>query len=252
MPARSAGSGASLRAVAIRIQSAAPERLSPRPWQPSYLMLRQLAAQMRGQVERRFAGRDDIEVLDVGCGRRPYAPLVERHARRYVGVDVAPGPTVDVVASADALPFEDHSFDCVLCNQLLEHVESPATVVAELHRVLRPGGVALASTHGVMRYHPVPEDYWRWTHAGLRRLFCTAADWSEIEVQPNGGVGSALTHLIAWQLQGLAGRTVGKTAARPLFVTLNALGANYDRAMRRLKPGEPPSIAPNYLVTAVR
>jgi hypothetical protein len=34
-------------------------------------------------------------------------------------------------------------------------------------------------------------------------------------------------------------------------VAMNALGANYDRAMRRLKPGEPPSIAPNYLVTAV-
>jgi SAM-dependent methyltransferase len=214
-------------------------------------MLRQLAVQMRGQVERRFAGRDDIDVLDVGCGRRPYAPLVERHAARYVGVDMAPGPMVDVIASADALPFEDGSFDCVLCNQLLEHVESPPAVVSELRRVLRPGGVALASTHGVMRYHPVPEDYWRWTHAGLDRLFRTSADWSEVEVQPNGGVGSALAHMIAWQLQGLAGRTLGSAAAGPVNVAMNALGANYDRAMRRLKPGEPPSIAPNYLVTAV-
>jgi SAM-dependent methyltransferase len=41
--------------------------------------------------------------------------------------------------------------------------------LAEAYRVLRPGGRMLLSTHGVFVYHPDPDDYWRWTCAGLRR-----------------------------------------------------------------------------------
>ena len=79
------------------------------------------------------------------------------------------------------------SFDVVLCTQVLEHCDDPAQAVRELRRVTAPGGRVLASTHGVQVYHPSPEDYWRWTHAGLRRLFTEHASWESVEVRAGGG-----------------------------------------------------------------
>ncbi|MEJ1973266.1 MAG: methyltransferase domain-containing protein [Lacunisphaera sp.] len=81
------------------------------------------------------------EVLDVGCGRKPYRHLTR--ATRYVGVDIDT-PVTRALAAADfyynglTLPFPDASFDAVLCSQVLEHVFTPADFLREIHRVLRP------------------------------------------------------------------------------------------------------------------
>ena len=112
-----------------------------------------------------------VRVLDVGCGLKPYYPFFASVASEYVGVDVVENPAAELLGPVEALPVEDASFDLVLCTQVLEHCDDPAQAVRELHRVTRPGGRVLASTHGVQVYHPSPSDYWRWTHEGLRRLF---------------------------------------------------------------------------------
>src|SRR5581483_3713872 len=117
-------------------------------------------------------------------------------ASDYVGVDVVDNPAADLRGSVEALPVEDASFDVVLCTQVLEHCDDPAQAVRELHRVTRPGGRVLASTHGVQVYHPSPVDYWRWTHEGLRRLFATNARWSDLAVTPAAGTASALAMLL--------------------------------------------------------
>jgi SAM-dependent methyltransferase len=76
-------------------------------------------------------------VLDIGCGRNKYPGSV--------GLDHAPLPGVDVVASLEKrLPFEDAEFDAVLANQVLEHVQDMVGLMAEIHRVLKPGGQLLA------------------------------------------------------------------------------------------------------------
>lgn len=227
-------------------------RLSPSPARPSYLVLRALATQMRAQVEAHFGDRNDLTVVDVGCGERPYEPLFEGRAARYVGVDITSGPNVDVVAPAEELPFQSESFDCVVCSQMLEHAEDPARVLAELHRVLRPGGVAFVSTHGVIRYHPDPDDFWRWTQTGLHRLFAGSAGWSEVQVTPNGGVATAIAYLIGWELAGVGRRGWGEALMRPLFLALNAIAWNLDRARRLRAGGSTPPLAANYLVAATR
>jgi SAM-dependent methyltransferase len=48
-----------------------------------------------------------------------------------------------VIADITALPFEDESFELVLCSHVLEHVEADAAAMREMRRVLRPGGAAL-------------------------------------------------------------------------------------------------------------
>ena len=102
-------------------------------------------------------------ILDVGCGTggfcRALAPLVAP-AGRVVGVDCAQaavdlaarlsaveGPAVLTFTRADGhdLPFADESFDAVACISVLEFCEDPRQVLAQVRRVLRPGGRLLVA-----------------------------------------------------------------------------------------------------------
>lgn len=110
-------------------------------------------------------------VLDVGCG----TGIVARHAARRVGVSgsvagadinaamlaVARELTDDLdppiefhQAPADALPFPDGSFDAVLSQAVLQFVPEPAAALAELQRVLRPGGRLGLITHRPIEHQP--------------------------------------------------------------------------------------------------
>ena len=161
---------------------------------PTYAVRAPLAAWLREEAARRPR---PYRVLDVGCGVKPYYPFFEPSASEYVGVDVVENPAADLQGAVESLPVEDASFDLVLCTQVLEHCDDPARAVSELRRVVRPGGRVLASTHGVYPYHPAPVDYWRWTHAGLDRLFRENADWSSLSVRPSSGTTACLGMLVA-------------------------------------------------------
>ncbi len=64
----------------------------------------------------------------------------------FEGLDLDPGsPHATIVGDARAIPFPDGEFDLVLCVHVLEHVEEDRRVMSELHRVLKPGGVAIVS-----------------------------------------------------------------------------------------------------------
>ena len=77
-----------------------------------------------------------------------------------------------------ALPFADASFDFVVCDMVLEHVEgNPQKAVDEIRRILRDGGVAVLATAFIYRFHPAPGDFWRFSSQGLRLLF---ADFSRV------------------------------------------------------------------------
>jgi hypothetical protein len=60
--------------------------------------------------------------------------------------------------------------DVVTCEQVLEHVVDPAQAVRSMVAMLRPGGTLVVSVPFMLRVHPHPEDYWRFTAVGLRRL----------------------------------------------------------------------------------
>lgn len=164
-------------------------------------------------------------VLDFGCADQPYRSLLPAGAA-YVGADLAGNPAADVAIGADGrLPLPDAQFDAILSTQVLEHVDDPGVYLAECARLLKPGGRLLLSTHGFMIYHPDPDDYWRWTGAGLRRAVAQAG---LRVVALRGVMGLAATGLQLFQ-DGLYGRVPARL--RGLFTRLmQSLIARADRA----------------------
>jgi 2-polyprenyl-3-methyl-5-hydroxy-6-metoxy-1,4-benzoquinol methylase len=224
----------------------------PNPGSPNYLVRRILAAQLKYSICSGLRQDETSLILDIGCGDKPYKPLFDGFAQDYIGVDTREEPQVDIVAPADAIPVESEKYDCVICTQMLEHVPDPAAVVAEIYRVLAPGGMALVSTHGVIRYHPNPEDYWRWTHAGLQRLFEDNCQWSKLEVVPNGSTPVALAYLVNSEIVSLLAKARVASLWVPVNLVLNAVTWRLDRLWRRFFGHRPPSLAANYLVVARR
>ena len=89
----------------------------------------------------------------------------------YVGLDMQKGHGVDIVASAEKLPFRDKSFDLVFCLETLEHAEKPWLISAEIERILKPNGIAIISSPQNHSIHLHPSDYFRYTPYGLKTLF---------------------------------------------------------------------------------
>jgi SAM-dependent methyltransferase len=154
-----------------------------------------LAAWLQAEAARAAERYGRYSVVDVGCGAKPYYPFFEPFASEYVGVDVK-DEAAELEGSVESIPVADGSFDIVLCTQVLEHANDPAAAVRELRRVVKPGGRVLASTHGVQIYHPNPDDYWRWTHSGLERLFRENGTWASLSVTPGAGTAACLGMLI--------------------------------------------------------
>ena len=214
---------------------------------PTYAVRAPLAAWLREEAARR---PNPYRVLDVGCGVKPYYPFFEPYASEYVGVDVVENPAADLQGAVESLPVADASFDLVLCIQVLEHADDPARAVRELRRVVAPGGAVLASTHGVQVYHPAPVDLWRWTHAGLDRLFRENADWSSLSVRPSSGTTACLGMLVAIYADLLARRAHVPALGRALAAGLNRGAAALDRRSSDLREPRSGSLIANFHVVA--
>lgn len=142
-------------------------RLYPSLTNPNWLVLRR-----RRQIFQEWISRLDgnaLDVLDVGGRIQPYRPLLEGRLRRYVAIDLVRTPLVDVVGSGEHVPFNDAVFDVVLCCQVLEYVPDPRVVIAEIYRVLKPGGALLLSVPAVFPADS-EKDTWRFLPESLRLL----------------------------------------------------------------------------------
>jgi SAM-dependent methyltransferase len=76
-------------------------------------------------------------LLDMGCGAQPYRPLLGEKVSEWVGVDAR---DVGAVGFMESIPAPDASFDTVLCTDAIHYSPAPQVAIAEMARVLAPGG----------------------------------------------------------------------------------------------------------------
>ena len=113
-------------------------------------------------------------LLDFGCGRKPYENLFL--VKSYTGVDLKNTghdhqlSRIDVFYDGKSLPFEDGHFDSLFCSEVLEHIFNPDEILLEISRVLKKGSLALITTPFCWNEHEIPFDYARYSSFGMIHL----------------------------------------------------------------------------------
>jgi SAM-dependent methyltransferase len=133
---------------------------------------RDIRRRLRDCMTRFLRGGETL--CDVGCGSGPFAGFLRERGVRYVGLDVPGGfygdDATNVFAAADAAPLADGAADAVLSSQVIEHLPDPDAAVAEVARVLKPGGLFFASFPMLYPIHAAPHDYFRYTRWGFETM----------------------------------------------------------------------------------
>src|SRR6185369_12524754 len=128
---------------------------------------REYAPWMQALME--FDKFHDARLLEIGCGMGTDLMQFARGGARCTGIDLTPR-SIEItrhrfrlygadgnfmISDGEHLPFQSESFDVVYSNGVLHHTPDTARAIREVHRVLRPGGVAK-----IMLYHRNSLNYW--------------------------------------------------------------------------------------------
>jgi SAM-dependent methyltransferase len=170
--------------------------------------------------------RPRVLVVGKGDGGLAYGEVGELPDVQIVEVDVSLEGRPALVCDGHDLPFPAENFDLVICEAVLEHVFDPVRCVAEIHRVLRPGGLVFATTPFMQQVHMGPYDFMRFTRSGHRALF---GRFDEIDC----GIATGPASVLVWSVEyfalswfkGVAVRRFVKGATRLLFGWLTLLDA---------------------------
>ncbi len=130
-------------------------------------------------------------ILDIGSKKNIQRNLLANS--KYVTLDLIKNEEIDVVCDAHNLPFDNGSFDFIMCQEVLEHLENPQLAINEMYRVLKFGGEVILTTRFIFPLHADPYDFYRFTDDGLKKLF---EQFKLVNVYPAGGLLVSITMLL--------------------------------------------------------
>jgi SAM-dependent methyltransferase len=120
------------------------------------------------------AGHLKGRLMDFGCGSKPYKSLF--NVEEYLGVDFVneghphDNEQIDVYYDGVRLPFDDNTFDSVLCSEVFEHIFNLPEIIDELNRVLKKDGKILITCPFLWKEHELPHDFARYTLFALENM----------------------------------------------------------------------------------
>ncbi len=147
---------------------------------------------LRTELERLPLG---AQVLNVGSNGQTAALAREVATARglqLISTDVDNARQPDLIDDITASAFTDARFDAVMVAEVLEHVGNPFLAASEIERILKPGGLLIASTPFIYPIHDRPHDYWRFTRFGLAKLF---QQFDAVDVRARNGWAEAILTL---------------------------------------------------------
>lgn len=171
-------------------------------------------------------------ILDLGGGKQSYYHQLIQGEHTFAIANLDNGATNDHQFDFEApFPIASESFHGILCINVLEHIFNYAHLLQESHRVLKPDGQLIIAVPFLIRYHPSPNDYWRYTEATLK-IILRSAGFSAVTVTPIGtgvcGAAYSLVHnmlryrILQWPLRLLAttiDKLIAQAAPKSSFTT---------------------------------
>ena len=182
--------------------------------------------------------RPEMTLLDLGAGAGILPQMnFKGLASRVCGVDLDPrvtdNPMLDEGKLADAgrIPYGNETFDMVVADNLLEHLEDPLPVFQDVTRVLKPGGLFVFKTPNKQHYMPTIA---RCTPHSFHQYYNRWRGRAEADTFPThyrANTKPALERLA--QLSGLSVEEIAHIEGRPEYLRINAAtylaGAAYER-----------------------
>lgn len=174
------------------------------------LTSQQLNKELSKKSYRRFLLNDKLtdlfkdfqvtKVVDLGGSNvegEKYFKYPKYKAKEWIIINISEEALPDVIGSIYETGLENASVDAVVCTEVFEHLADPFAAIAEIKRILKPGGIFIGSTPFLFKVHGDPDDYFRYTESALRNVILK--DFSKVELFSMGGglgtVGMLITQV---------------------------------------------------------
>ncbi len=131
--------------------------------------------------------------------------LSNSNVTEYIGCDIENAIyqkkiQPDIFWDGSKIPLEDNSIDSVLATELFEHVPDVTSVLLELNRLLKPGGVLFFTVPFLWPLHDIPYDEYRYTPFSLKRIFENTG-YTKITINALGGWNASLATMLGLWLK---------------------------------------------------
>ncbi len=138
-------------------------------------------------------------MIDVGCGSKPYQPIFEPYINTYFGIDYPPtamtnygeNTKADLFVDCTDTKLEANSYDTILSTQVIEHIYDTKKYITECYRILRKGGIGIFTIPFLWQCHAEPFDYYRFTKYAIEKQFRDHA-FEILELRPLEGAYAAI------------------------------------------------------------